>query len=142
MSESILSLISANHRVRDYVVNSLRRTASQGTPVSAQAGFELALCYRISFGVRRDLDAAQALLHRSKRSQRDLDDQVSRVKDKRSFSYHNDNLTHLSEMGLLRTVDHVDEYRKSDHFDTLEEHHLDEIGDMKETFRSTHPIVH
>ena len=74
VSKYIYALQETDYRVSRHITASLQRHAQRSNDISGlNAAFQLAFCYSIGFGVRRNEGLANHWLERSQRSREDLD---------------------------------------------------------------------
>ena len=108
-----------------------------------QLGFQMAFCYRMGFGVRKDENECRKWLLESKRHQSDLEYQIQLIK----WSYSGRQFHESSQFGLWYGKGHIpilgdaqyfrERNRLNDIFSTQE----DEISDWKIVLGSTHWMV-
>ena len=84
ISQSICSFYNSDYRLRTYIascvlkrLNSIRGTDS--CEYSQQLSFQLAVCYRLGFGLAKNFEEEEKALQRSGRSSKDLNAEIRRV---------------------------------------------------------------
>src|SRR5271170_2689860 len=82
-----MQLYTADYRLRSYIAKCLKDKASdiESNPgyeaSSREAAFQLAFCYQVGFGVRRDDERSQDFLSQSLRQREELNREINRVKE-------------------------------------------------------------
>src|SRR3954447_4238289 len=79
---SIAQLYLPDFRVRTYITSCLRESISRYSPIDAQnAAIQLALCYKLGFGVPRDEEKASDLMRQINKQPQDLQLIVDEILD-------------------------------------------------------------
>ena len=107
-----------------------------------EVGYQLAFCYRVGFGFRKDENECQKWLLESKRHVSDLESQLQTIKSSKPRRYDS-----TSSFGLLFIKGHVPDfcdvqyYRERDRLKDIYSSQENEINDWKIVFGCSHWMV-
>ncbi|OAL51489.1 hypothetical protein IQ07DRAFT_563599 [Pyrenochaeta sp. DS3sAY3a] len=116
ISASIVQLLRADFRIRQYITKSLIEEAKGSNCVSCKsnAAFQLSVCFSIGFGIPANYDSSRNWLHRSGKSEVDLTNQLELIKEfswvEHPYTYHTHFLNNLHNEGFIRNIDYLDTY--------------------------------
>lgn len=78
---SLFPLYESDHQLRDYIASCLQQRDSPLSLLSSpHVTFELAICYKLGFGVDPDDENCRSFLKRSGRTERDLEQEIRRAR--------------------------------------------------------------
>ncbi|KAL8658445.1 MAG: hypothetical protein Q9202_007562 [Teloschistes flavicans] len=137
-------LVSSHAIVRKIIVRRLEEYAISSSPTTSrdQAGIQLAICFAIGFGIERDVQRSSDIVKRFGGSYEAVMADLAPLQRRESWEYHNPKIQQMAATGLLREMDYVHEYRKLLTVEAVEKIGWRELTDMKQVFRTTHPIIY
>ena len=131
------ALIAADYRVRAYIATCLHERAR----VSSSAAFELALCYKIGFGVTKDDSRSEYFLGQGRRSSQELEDRIESIKTTELY-LDLDFKSPLRTHTYCITVGGIARYYNDQHLsDIAELEHRRELADMEKALGAGAPPV-
>src|SRR5271170_3081090 len=104
-----MQLYTADYRLRSYIAKCLKDKASdiESNPgyeaSSREAAFQLAFCYQVGFGVRKDDERSQAFLSQSLRQQEELNREINRVEEESESQSFQGSFRRLYHQGYITT---------------------------------------
>src|SRR5271156_936647 len=131
-----MQLYTADYRLRSYIAKCLKDKASdiESNPgyeaSSREAAFQLAFCYHIGFGVRKDDKRSQAFLSQSLRQHEELNREINRVKEEIMGLPFQGSFRRLSQQGYIR-MDFAGYYLEKKLLENIEAEYRREIADIE-----------
>ncbi|KAL9581398.1 MAG: hypothetical protein Q9212_003929, partial [Teloschistes hypoglaucus] len=144
LTHSVEQLVHSHYIVRKIIARRLEECAisSSLTTSRDQAGIQFAICLAIGFGIGRDVEKSSDTDNRFGGSYEALMADLAPLQRRESWEYHNPKIQQMAATGLLGDTDYVHEYRKLLTVEAVEKNGWRELTDMKQVFRTTHPIIY
>jgi len=134
-------LIKAHYGVRCHIIQCLRKRNEQRTISQLQA-LDLALCYEIGFGVRKDETKCKSVLKENKISSKTLKDLIKRLKGSPDRStFEKSTLKKLSKDGYLPVFDFGRQYHQEQRLHEAESQYENELRTLGSSLGQSHPLV-
>lgn len=136
ISASIVQLLRADFRIRQYIINSLIQEANESSCVSCKsnAAFQLSVCFSIGFGVPANCDSSRNWLHKSGMPEVDLTNQLEFMRKyswvEYPYTYHTNFLNNLHNEGFVRNIDYLDAYMPCLTLLEVKHEYERELGDL------------
>ncbi|RFU33950.1 hypothetical protein B7463_g2364, partial [Scytalidium lignicola] len=143
ISSIYFRLLQADPRLPGYVVSELRKQA-QSQPANknaSNAAFQLALCYFIGFGVRRDLKTAHAWLVQSTRREEELQQEIIMISEEHRWSLKGKVARSLELDGSLHLLDARLWEDETEVLAATEIYYKNLIEDLDQVFAPDHSVV-
>jgi hypothetical protein len=121
--------------LRSYIAKCLKDKASdiESNPASSrEAAFQLAFCYQVGFGVRKDDERSQAFLSQSLRQHEELNLEINRAKEEFMSLPFQESFRRLSYQGYIKW-DLAEYYLEKKLLDNIEAEYRREIADIEST---------
>ncbi|OCK98961.1 uncharacterized protein K441DRAFT_693173 [Cenococcum geophilum 1.58] len=137
ISESILQFVKIDRRVREHIMKCILHEARYNKCLRCQknSAFQLALCFKIGFGIAASERSSQEWLQNSGRAAAELQSEVQLISQisptSDPFLYHSRFLTNLNNEGYLRPVDYFDAYKADYSLDQIIQGYEREISDLE-----------
>jgi hypothetical protein len=135
----------ADYRVRSQITNCLRARACDSgdkpfcEAVSRKAAFQLALCYKMGFGIMRDEKESQFWLKFSSRGPKGLDSGISLVE--REVQFRRSTFQRLWHQGHMKAMDFAQHYREQRQLHQVDSEYRREIADVEKVLGELHPVI-
>ena len=142
---SAYQLYLVDNRVRFHIRKSLEKRLSSEKPGgnhARNAAFQLALCYRIGFGVARDTKKSHGLLEQSGEQYETLDTLVNLLRDeRRALRFQDGIFQRMFGTGLMHEIDFDQRYGDYDSLDSIEGDYSREVMDLQTVLGDSHPLI-
>src|SRR6266487_3568312 len=139
-------LYLADYRVRYKIRTCLEKRAcvereSRCRDCFKKAAFQLAFCYRMGFGVKKNDEKSHSLLEWSGKSHKDLEHEICLVKQEKLDSLFGEGtFRHLFTLGHDLMVNFAEYYRESQKLDDVQQKYEQEIADIESVLGALHEI--
>jgi hypothetical protein len=133
--------------VRSTIFDSLQARTNSKSKIYCQicsklASFQLAVCYKLGFGVARDERMSQIHLEISSRRQEDLENELLFLRQRQLDStYTKSNFRSLLDQGHISSEKLPERYREQGELARAESAYTREIADMQSVLGETHGVV-
>lgn len=145
ISQYVGPLILTDYRVWGHILEKLKQHSENSSNRSSalNASFQVALCYRIGFGARRNLQKSSLWLERSQKSIADLENEKRMLDNALTPGdrYMSDKIQSWSHEGFISSFELVHEFRKAGSLSTLKADTVNITTDLLEEFGPDHRLV-
>ena len=103
--------------------------------------FQLALCYKLGFGVPRDNQKSHTFLDQSLKQSRDLQEEIDMLGRKLNWSYRGADFAVLWARGMINPIEFAHSYHSQGVLEIACENYKREIADTEDVLGNEHEIV-
>jgi len=143
ISSAYFRLLQANPRLPGFVISELRKQAQNQSvnKNSSNAAFQLAICYSIGFGARRDLETAHAWLAQSARQEEELQLEITMISQEHRWSLKGKVARLLELDGSLHLLDPRLWDDNTEALAATQTYYKNLVEDLDQVFAPNHPAV-
>lgn len=143
LATSIAQLYLTDFRVRTHITSCLSESVARSPPTDTENSIiQLAICYKLGFGVPRDEIKASNLMKQISKQPEDFQPIVNHINEHGSdVIFHDGNYKYLTGQGFVPRIDYGQYYRERQQLEKVERIYKREISDLSAALGTDHGII-